>query len=332
MKRLGMLSVLALLMGLSGVVGQAPASLSITPQAGAWFICVTCFMGDNAGALAEELATELRTQHRLNAYVFDRGQEERRKQAEEARRYKELTGGRLRQPRIQEQYAVLVGSYKDMDAARKALDGIKKVMPSEKFKLVSERMVKSEKGEAGYDYRVVEYSPFVNAFVVHNPTIPVEKPPEGPKDLDKVMKEVNLPLLRKLNSAEPNSLLKNSKQWTLVVATFQSPYENVGPAGNALTRSLNNLVGKEEDKRNASAENAQKFAEALRKLRDANQRPLNLDAYVLHTSYYSLVTVGGFDNDNDPRLRYLQTMIPNMRLLGGSTSVLAHPMPMPVPR
>jgi hypothetical protein len=121
----------------------------------------------------------------------------------------------------------------------------------------------------------------------------------------------------------------------------------MGPSGNAFTRSFKKLLGRDDDSRSASAMNAQKFAEALRGLRDANQRSLSLDTYVLHTSYYSLVTVGSFDSDSDPRLRYLQAMIPRMQIIGslggqqaqlnqpfagGPSSVLAQPMPMPVPR
>jgi hypothetical protein len=148
------------------------------------------------------------------------------------------------------------------------------------------------------------------------------------------MKEVNVPLLKKLNVHEPHSLLKNPKDWTLVVATFQSPYENVGgPTGNALTKSFNKIFGKEDDKRNASAENAQKFAEALRNPRLVGPSArVGLDTYVLHTSYYSIVTVGGFDSENDPRLRQMQEMVLRMRITGGQTNMLAQPVPMPVPR
>lgn len=331
MKRLGILSALALALTLTMALAQSPANLEITPQAGAWLICATSFTGDNSAKLANELALELRNNHRLNAYVFDRGAAERQKQDEEIRRRRELMpNGRIPRIRIEDQHAVLVGSYRDMDSARRALDDVRKLMPSDKFCLMGERYVrgKSKEGEDGLIYQKIQYGPFTNAFVVPNPTIPTEKPKETSKDLETVMKEVNLPLLRKLNAHETHSLLKNPKNWTLVVATFQSPYENVGAAPGALTKSFNKLLGKEDDKRNASAENACALADTLR---DPRLR-LGLDSYVLHTSYYSIVTVGGFESGDDPRMRQVQEVIQRLRITGGQTNMLVQPMPMPVPR
>jgi hypothetical protein len=282
-----------------------------------------------------KLATELRTKHRLNAYIFDRGGEERRKQEEEIRRFQEMMPGtrRVKKHRIQDQYAVLVGSYRDMEAARDALDDIKKIMPSDEFCRTGERLVpgKSDSGEDGYLRQVIKYSPFLNAFVAHNPTVPTEKPNEVTKDLDTVFKEVNVPLLKKLNYHEPRSLLRCNKPWTLVVATFQSPAENVGPS-SPLANGFNKLLGKADDKRNASAENAQKFAEVMAnpQLLGKNART-GLDTYVLHTSYYSLVTVGAFDSESDPRMRQIQELLMRMQVTG-QNCMLAQPMPMPVPR
>jgi hypothetical protein len=343
MKRLGMLMVLA--MGSAALAQQN--GLEITPQSGTWFICVTSFTGPdprrteevingpNPRQQASELATELRAKHRLNAYIFDRGDEERRKQEEEIRRYREMFPGltRVKTHKIQDQVAVLVGPYRDMEAARDALDSIRKIKPSEQFCRRGEQVVagKSETGEDGYVRKVILYSPFVNAFVAHNPTVRTVNPNEGTKDLETVFKEIDVPLLKKLNYHEPRSLLKCGKPWTLVIATFQSPYKNVG-VSSPLTKGINKMLGKEEDQRSASAENAQKFAEVMAnpKMLSQNGRT-GLDTYVLHTSYYSIVTVGAFESESDPRMRQIQELIMRMQVKG-QNCMLARPMPMPVPR
>lgn len=343
MSRLGMLMVLV--MG-GAALAQQSSSLEITPQAGTWFICVTSFTGPDSKRpeeatgpsprqLAIELATELRTKHRLNAYIFDRGEEERRKKEEEIRRYRELVPGanRVKTYKIQDQVAVLVGTYRDMEAARDALEGIKKIMPSKQFCRTGERVVdgKSKSGQDGYIREVFVYSPFVNAFVVHNPTVLTVKPNEATKDLNTIFSEVDVPLLKKLNYHEPRSLLKCGKPWTLVVATFQSPFKNVG-VSSPLAKGINMIMGKEDDHRSASAENAQKFAEVMAhpQMLSPNGRT-GLDTYVLHTSYYSIVTVGAFDSENDPRMRQIQELILRMQV-EGKNCMLARPMPMPVPR
>jgi hypothetical protein len=59
-----------------------------------------------------------------------------------------------------------------------------------------------------------------------------------------------------------------------------------------------------------------------------------VEAYVLHTKYGSVVTVGGYDTPDDPRLRQMQERFarlsqdPNYARL----EFLATPVPMPVPR
>ena len=65
--------------------------------------------------------------------LFDRGGEEREKVRQEYLRIKQLCPeGRVKIMRVEEQFAVLVGGYKDMAAARKALDDFKKLPPPDK--------------------------------------------------------------------------------------------------------------------------------------------------------------------------------------------------------
>ena len=251
-----------------------------------------------------------------------------RSQCEEIDRFHQKNPGRRAKiTRIEDQFAILVGGYKDMDAARKALDHIKKIMPSDKFCLQGERIVpgKSDKGEDGVIYQQLRYSPFMNAFVSRNPSLPPEKQPEPNGDL---MQQVDVALLKKLNAGEPYSLLKNPKPWTLVVATFQGAAKCSTKAGpSSLASSFNKMVGRDTDDRSASAQIAQKLAEVLR---DPKFKP-GFETYVLHTSYYSVVTIGGFESETDPRMRQVQERL-QRQILGPQVKLLEQPVPMPVPR
>jgi hypothetical protein len=78
------------------------------------------------------------------------------------------------------------------------------------------------------------------------------------------------------------------------------------------------LGGRSGEGIDTAAHNAHNMAELMRK-------SMNLEAYVLHTRFSSLVTVGGFDRLDDPRLRSTQELL---------TSRLKVPsvLPMAVPR
>src|SRR5262249_1006217 len=92
----------------------------VTPEAGPWMICATAYVGPEASQLAHQMVLEIRSRFDLPAYVFSRGDEERRKQQRELEEFRKQFPdyqGRLPHTRIQEEYAVLIGGYKDMDAA-----------------------------------------------------------------------------------------------------------------------------------------------------------------------------------------------------------------------
>src|SRR5205814_4461629 len=132
---------------------------------------------------AEELASEIRGRYGLPAYVFNRTAEERRKEQERVARLKEEQRQRqkadglpddlpirIRSVRIEDQYAVLVGGYKDDATARKELDKIRKMTPSDKY--MQTALVADDKGKM-HEQAV---NPFQSAFVCRNPTVPAEKP------------------------------------------------------------------------------------------------------------------------------------------------------------
>lgn len=299
----------------------------VTDRQGPWMILVNWYSGQDSPAMARQMVMELRNQYRLPAYVFNRGAEERRKEEERVRgiieKQKEFfqqkgmslaTALRVKRMHIEEQCAVLVGDYPDDEAARRGLNDIRKLnMPDPNrvklstmfYQNLDEKTGKVKKEEAMY------VNPFLKAFVVRNPLVTFDRP----KDWDKI----DLAALQKLNRDESFSLLTCKKSYTLVVKQFTTPTA-VQPrsASGAFLETLG-LGGKTSDGIDTAAQNAHNLAELMRK------SSLKLEAYVLHTRFSSLVTVGGFDRPDDPQLKSAQELL-TTRLKVPSV------LPMPVPR
>src|SRR5262249_32940830 len=66
-----------------------PSNDAIAPDAGPWMILAASYVGPEAPRLAHEMAAEIRTRFKMPAYVFNRGDEERRKQEFETQRIRE---------------------------------------------------------------------------------------------------------------------------------------------------------------------------------------------------------------------------------------------------
>jgi hypothetical protein len=302
--------VLCGLLALVAAAGPARAE-PINPKAGEWLICAASFSGDSAGQMAEDLAAIVRRDYKLPAYTWNRGGDEKRKQQEQLEQMRALCPeGRFRVHRIEEQYAVLVGGYKDMEAARKALDEVKKLPPPRDTRFGDKMVVAGEDGKV----QGVVLNPFQRSFVVHNPLTPNTPPPE-PEGPD--------PSLREYNAGESHSLLKCGKPWTLVVKTYQGAPVLVD--ARADTKSMwDKLFGSsQQNSLSAGAMQAREVANVLRKM--------GYDAYVLHTRYQSIVSVGGFDAPNDPKLMETQRTLANLRL-EPFEQLFPQPLPMQVPR
>ena len=331
----------ALVLALWAVPGDAqqpPApdmnrDLAVTPQAGAWLVCVASYSGPNAPDLARQLALQVRERHHLNAYVFNHADEERRQLRKEFERMQALhpdVPTRRRTVRLEEQCAVLVGGYKDADAAAAALKKIR-ALPLPELKLPS--------GEPAYDYMLMTVpdperkqmalqrapvNPFTTAMAIPNPTVPQRQ--DRPK-FD--------PFWTKLNAYEDYSVLKCPKRYTLVVKeyignTVVQPHSGVsgfmdmlGLGGHRVGEGLSG-AGKQ----------AHALAEFLR------QPQLGFKSYVLHTRNSSIVTVGEFDQLNGEEMQRLQRQIAKLRFSADRNNpnapdpigLMAHPAPMEVPR
>lgn len=336
MKRL--LSLTALVVALAPVQG-APLRVEaipnkdypIVPEAGTWMICAASFTGTEAPGLARQLVYQLRSQYNLAAYVFDRADEERARQKAELDRIRAMyppdTPIRNRTIRVEEQCAVLVGSFSDFDAAASYLPNIKK-LPMPKLLLSN--------GEPSIEYtfqasNVEEIqsskkaiNPFSKAMVIRNPTVPREPKPAVKFD----------PFWKKLNANEEYSLLRCNKPWTLTVKEYPGASmvqsKIVAPKNDSFWGKLWSS-GSGGEMLNASALQAQEHARVLRRL--------HFQAYVLHTRTSSIVTVGAFDSMDDPQMQSTRQQLATLqqRLMaanpkGDPLQMMPNPLPMEVPR
>jgi hypothetical protein len=340
---------LAYLAGLGSARAQVDADprkdYAITPEVGPWTICAASFMGEDAQMHAHNLVLELRTRCGLPAYVFNHGAEERRaqqaeldQQRQQQRRYLESLGLHpdnslpLRHVRIEDQYAVLIGGYPDIDAAHRELERIKKLARDGKLELQSvppegaaqgvrivdifvpqKPATEPHKEASGDQKRELGINPLWKSFVVRNPTVPCEH-------------NRDLSFLKDLNRDESYSLLNCRKHWTLMVRSFQGTV--IVPEKMASGGFWEKLGLGGHDLMTASAKQAHELAKALREMKE-----MHFDAYVLHTKYGSLVTVGGFDSEKDPQLLQTQKCLANLRLqIAGGGMLQFNPVLMEIPR
>jgi hypothetical protein len=309
---------------------------AITPDVGAWTICAASFTGEHAAKRAGDLVTELRTQYRVSAYLFNRGDElrrqedrevaERRRQKEEYLRKQGIDPTaipiRIPRARIEDQYAVLVGGYRDMEAARKELERIKKLPPPKS--VPADTVVQTGAAEATgkpTKEQKTTVNPFGSSFVARNPSVPVTR-----EDRTKVDA-----FLKQLNSDESYSLLKCKQPVTLMVKEFHGAM--VFQPQDASSSFMDKLFGsKAGGQLSAAADNAHNLAQALEK---AGFK----EVYILHTRTSSIVSIGGFRSAEDPNLHQVrQLLISRFRVatndsrVGPQMSLIDNPVPIPVRR
>jgi hypothetical protein len=276
---------------------------------------------------------EIRAHYQRSAYGYNRAAEERRKEQERIAQVKELQRKWIREQnlpedtplrspktiRIEDQFAVLVGGYKDMDAARKDLDELRKREPPKKLQYTA--IVPDANGRMHEE----AVNPFKTAFVAPNPTTHAEKSAADNKPD---------PHLKEYNADESYSLLKCRKPWTLVVKSYRGAAVVQAQSMSSSVMEKLGLGKKAGELLNANAKEAHQVAEFLR------NKQLGFEAYVLHTEYNSYVTVGGFDGPDDPKLDQMQRLfISEMNRPGSGLNQLhfraqffPQPLPMPVPQ
>jgi hypothetical protein len=305
--------------------------IQITPKVGPWVVFLIGCTGDEGPDQARKMVTEMRTNptYRLPAYVFYFGAEERRKENDRVKKLiaeqKEFfqknkimpdEGLTVRHRTVDVQYAVLLGGYADADSARAALMRMRQLPAPDAKKVALDVRYSGMAGtKEGYAHYV---NPFTRAFVCRNPTV---KEQSGQMTKEDALKE--LAEVRGLNADEPYSLFNCRKSITLAVKGFQTPFMMKGQEATSTILGQTGLRQEGKDYAKLSAHN---LAEALRKQQ--------IEAYVLHSSFSSIVTVGGFDSLQDPALKYMQDVLAKKLNEGPYVQIqfFSQPMPMPVPR
>lgn len=284
---------------------------ALTPAAGPWMICASSFTGPAAPQQAREYAHHLRTQYRLPAYVYDRGQELRQAQEQNLRT---LPPGdrqaRARLERIQEQCAVLIGGYPDMDAAHRHMIALRQMKTA-----AAEGETGKAVGQSPFEVAAIStetVNPLATCFVVPNPTLPKEarRPPD------------NDPFLKELNRGESLSVKNCRKPWTLAIAEYRGAAIIQQRSTSSTFLEKIGFSSKPGESLSVAAVNARNLAEALRKI--------NIPAYVLHTRHSSIVTIGGFDNPDDAEMQRLLRQFSSLKFK--DVQMLARPLPMKVPQ
>ena len=134
--------------------------------------------------------------------------------------------------------------------------------------------------------------PLSRAFLTMNPLLTLEE----------VRKAKHDPLLLALNSNSELSLLNNRGKYSLVIASFY---------GSSITK-VGNSTFKQAVKKFKASNNLEKAGrdawELAKTLRDAKKfgYDRNYESYVYHDRYRSVVTIGSFNNPNDPQIAMLQ--------------------------
>lgn len=287
----------------------------VTPDVGPWLIIVNSYKGPQGPQLAHDLILLIRRRDNVPAYLFARGEDEQRRQESYVNQIHQLCpdvpNPRIRRVRIEVEYAVLVGGYPDIDAARRALDGVKHLKPPEDERLMDKitRIAPAPGGKGLVE--VAPVNPFVGAFVVPNPTVPAEKADRSKAD----------PILRTLNDGRPYNLLNCRHPWTLVIKDFQGATVVQSKSSGGIMDWLPFGRGS-TDVLAAAGLQAEEVARVL--------RDMKFEAYVLHTRTSSIVSVGSYDRPDDPQLKQMQRQLANLQL--GPIQCFAQPMPMEVPR
>ena len=324
------LGLVIVVMSMSGAGAQpqpqsAPASdCTITPAAGLWMICAASYSGPDAPELSRQMAAQIRSRYGIPAYCFNHADEERKKQKEmldQAQKLHSIVPMRRRTIRVEEQCAVLVGGYPDLETARKVLEKIKNEKAPE-LKLASGRSTQDIVFTPDEDGKTKSWAvnPFQNAFVSRNPSLPVQSSAK----VD--------PLWWKLNQEEQYSLLENPRNWTLVVKGYGGARTMTAQATQTGTGFLDKIwsgQAKQGDTLDATAAQAHELARVLRQL--------NFEAYVLHTRTSSIVTVGSFTENAGPEVERIRQQLKALKDRLAQTKqdpfqLYQYPNPMPVPR
>ncbi|HVK08778.1 MAG TPA: hypothetical protein VM597_08390 [Gemmataceae bacterium] len=314
----------------------------LKPEHGEYMVFVKTFPGQHVGdrtvkAQAEGLAEYIRSECRLNAYVFERGwakRQERRAELERLiaaqKQYYEVERKmpipehekRYKMARIADEYSVFVapgkGALKTYEEALEFAKYVRK-LPPPPAEYCDDLVLGKESGSKSLNRTGTSVNPFAIAIAGRNQSLPkaaaVHKAPKADD------------FLMKLNSGESYSLVHKAKRnWTLVVKTYGGEPQvlkpgQVVPASGQSTGELLERAGQQ----------ARQLAELLRKVDP------KWEAFVLHTPYNSIVCVGDFEGPEDAVLESLKRDLAGFALTDKKDgkvldTLIERPQPVMIPK
>lgn len=287
-------------LGAGKIEADPGKSYPLSKQRGPWMIMAATFHtmsedgqtqeGKSPRQAADELVLELRKLG-MPAYVYEYTPDN------EKITVRDTIGREERRKNLRRvsSVCVLAGNYDDINEkrAQDSLAWIKKVRP----KCLDEGVVFiPTPGRPG---------PLSGAFLTTNPLLSPDEVQQHRK-LD--------PLLVQLNNGERYSLFENPGRYSLVIARFYGKQATVKDS-SAIEKFL-----KDNDLDNAAI-SARELVTVLRGRYDESGRYNNVDAYIWHSQYESVVTVGSFTGPEDPALaRYKERFGPSLQQLPNGAS------------
>lgn len=322
-------SVVAAPMAADAIENVRGKNYQLTRKHGPWMIMVTSFRdvrqeelkkdGMTAEQAAAELVFELREKG-IPAYTY----------SQDAVKGEIDTRDRLGRDdrRIfaaqRDMICVLAGNYPSIedDVGQKTLKKLKNFRPKFLMDAKSGAIIRPGAAQTG---------PLSGAFMTINPLLKPEEVVQ--KHVDKETRELNA-------NISYFALVKNPKKYTVQVATFTG--KSAMPLGTSAFRekesqfdALLQKPGFNLDRAGHDAENLAyfirdphgKFAAKSQKVKPKEfsqfaDSGIN-EAWVYHDKYQSIVTIGGFDTPDDPRIRMIQQyygpkLVPDIRLLSAT--------------
>lgn len=274
---------------------------------GPFMVMAYTFRGPDAAKQAQHLATELRREYNLPAYIWLARVQPSRSNIRgiQPTAPEHARNGDMAPPeraRMYDEAAVLVGNCKTIDESEKILHEVKKIRPKCLNGYQNLYLHRRGKGLSRALLTTNPFQPSQNLFPgngaaangapikqgqAFDPFVVTQSFSDAPKVDD---------LVRRINQG-PYTIFKNSGAYTLQVAEF------TGRTAVTLTTDkgfAKNLPDDDQSLRQSplvtAAEDAEKLAEALNKCKSMGP----VKAYTFHSRTSSFVTLGGFNSLKDP--------------------------------
>jgi len=268
------------LLTLRRVEADPNKSYRLTEENGPWMIMACSFSGERAAEQAKELALELRSRYKLEAYTYQKTFKlEEQAGARGVDRFGEPRRVRYRRGSEFEEVAVLVGNYPAIDApdAQETLHKLKYYRPKclelDRSRPTARNLASWRLFWSYVSPETQKKGPMAHAMLTTNPLLGEDY--FAPKGLD--------PLVLEANEGVEHCLLDCPGKYTVQVATFRGQVV-IKPSEIAAIKSGHKKM---KSQLVEAAEKAHKLTEAL--------RLKGYQAYEFHDRYASLVTVGSFD-------------------------------------